>query len=244
MYSALQNLRSKEETSKSGSLWSKDEDETLKNLIQTSSMSISELALQFKRSEGGILCRIMGYAYNERELMSLDELSLKYLIEVDELKRFFNKRDNKTKKMSNNTKKRKISSISSNNDSSKLSTGLTPVFSSIMAIDSIEDKLDLNETNEHYIYCLIEREFIKTRESIYKVGKSNHIFKRMNSYPKGSRVIALFRVQNCHKTEKELLAALDNNPKTIRAVEIGREYYKGDLVDLMAVFTEVCVKNI
>ena len=39
----------------------------------------------------------------------------------------------------------------------------------------------------NYIYLLQEREFIKTKENVYKIGmtkKENH--KRFNQYPKGS----------------------------------------------------------
>lgn len=257
--------RSKEETSRSGILWTHDEDNELKNIIsdRTTNLSISDIALKFKRTKGGILCRIMGYAYEEKDILTLEELSKKYFIETNELKRFFLKKDTKAKKKINISKKRKLNnylkhekitspnskpeteekqSDSTNNDPSK--TGLTPQLNSLKFPEYIPLDLSLSENNEHYIYCLIEREFIKTGETIYKVGKSNHIFKRMTSYPKGSRVLSIFRVNNCHQVEKDLLTALDTNPKIQRAPNIGREYYNCNLSDLLEVFTDICLKNI
>lgn len=261
MYSIFKVLRSKDETSRSGILWTPEEDNELKNIINTTDLSITDIALKFKRTEGGILCRIMGYAYEEKDTLSLEELSKKYCIDSNELNRFFSKKNNKAKKKMNNSKKRKLSHYlkreetntsprsttetdeKQNTENEIAKTGLTPQLNSLILPDYKPTELNL-ENNEHYIYCLIEREFIKTGETIYKVGKSNHIFKRMNSYPKGSRVLAVFRVNNCHKVEKDLLLALDTNPKIQRAPHIGREYYNCNLADLFEVFTNICLKNI
>jgi len=77
----------------------------------------------------------------------------------------------------------------------------------------------------NYIYCLREREFIKTGELIYKVGKTTvNPSKRINQYPNESELILLIQVYNCHIFEKELLKVLDSKFK--RAVSIGREYYE------------------
>ena len=111
----------------------------------------------------------------------------------------------------------------------------------------IEEKIEKNmveydESNEQHIYCLIEREFIKTKETIYKIGKSTKLFKRLEHYPKGSRVIAFAKVNDCNKAEEELLASLDKEVK--RAPEIGREYYNCNLPDLLRIFHTVAINNI
>ena len=40
----------------------------------------------------------------------------------------------------------------------------------------------MNEKKEH-IYLIQEREFIKTEEPIYKLGKTHNIFQRKSGYP-------------------------------------------------------------
>lgn len=69
-----------------------------------------------------------------------------------------------------------------------------------------QESQEYQESQEsHHLYCLIEREFLKSGEKIYKVGKSVHLSQRMNSYPKGSTIISIFKVNDCHITEKILL---------------------------------------
>ena len=103
----------------------------------------------------------------------------------------------------------------------------------------------LKETQEsHHLYCLIEREFLKSGEKIYKVGKSVHLSQRMNSYPKGSLIISIFKVNDCHITEKLLLKRLDQELSFRNAREIGRVYYEADLPSLLKIFIEVCMSNL
>lgn len=113
----------------------------------------------------------------------------------------------------------------------------------IVNIPSIEDQKDdiENEEEHNYIYCLIEREFLKTKETIYKVGKTNNINKRIKQYPKGSQMIAYIKVKDCHKAEKELLTILDSVVQ--RAPEIGREYYNCQLKSLLPTFYKVAMDN-
>jgi hypothetical protein len=108
-----------------------------------------------------------------------------------------------------------------------------------------EEKDDLVEeenNQQNFIYCLIEREFLKTKESIYKVGKTNNPFRRFCHYPKGSEMIAFAKVKDCNKAEKELLSLLDSKLK--RAPEIGREYYNCKLKVLLDLFYKVAYNNI
>lgn len=78
------------------------------------------------------------------------------------------------------------------------------------------------------IYVIQVREFINSNESIYKVGKTTHtIQKRLSQYPKGSKVLHHFKVNNCHLSEKELLKHL--RYKMINRKDIGSEYFEGDI---------------
>jgi hypothetical protein len=105
---------------------------------------------------------------------------------------------------------------------------------------------DTSDTDQdHYIYCIMEREFVKTGENIYKVGKSTQVFKRIKHYPNDSKVILIAKVKDCHKAEIELLNGLDGNPCIRRANKIGREYYEcDDLKSLVSVFNSVYINNL
>ena len=83
-----------------------------------------------------------------------------------------------------------------------------------------------------HIYLLQEREFIKTNEPIYKLGKtktginSNGDLKRFKQYPNGSNLIIYRECDDCDNKEKELLSLF--NDKFIQRDDIGREYFEGN----------------
>jgi len=63
-----------------------------------------------------------------------------------------------------------------------------------------------------YIYLLQEREFIKTKENIYKLGKSKQEnLKRIQNYPNGTKLNIQLKCENCdinnnyHKTILQFL---------------------------------------
>jgi len=60
--------------------------------------------------------------------------------------------------------------------------------------------------SNNYIYLLKEREFIKTNEHIYKIGRSKQEnTKRFLQYPKGSQLIIQSICKDCIKFEYELI---------------------------------------
>jgi len=64
----------------------------------------------------------------------------------------------------------------------------------------------------HYIYLLQEREFTKTSEPIYKVGrttKSNH--QRFNQYPNGSILLFQMICNNCKNIERCIIKQFKEN---------------------------------
>ena len=78
-----------------------------------------------------------------------------------------------------------------------------------------------------YIYLLQEREFIKTKENVYKVGmtkKENN--KRFNQYPKGSVLLFQIICNNCKNMEKIILKKFKETFKQKK--DIGNEYFEGD----------------
>jgi len=79
----------------------------------------------------------------------------------------------------------------------------------------------------NYIYLLQEREFIKTKENVYKVGmtkKENH--KRFNQYPKGSVLLFQMICNDCNNIEKSVIKIFKNI--FIQRKDIGNEYFEGD----------------
>lgn len=83
-----------------------------------------------------------------------------------------------------------------------------------------------------YIYLLQEREFIKTKEYVYKVGmtkKENH--ERFNQYPKGSVLLFQMICNNCKNMEKLVLKKFKETFKQRK--DIGNEYFEGEYKDMI-----------
>jgi hypothetical protein len=78
-----------------------------------------------------------------------------------------------------------------------------------------------------YIYLLQEREFIKTKENIHKLGKTKQEnLKRLKQYSKGSELIIQLQCENCDIIEKNLIIIFKESFK--QRTDIGTEYFEGD----------------
>ena len=91
------------------------------------------------------------------------------------------------------------------------------------------DNNDNNENNENkeFIYLLQEREFIKTKEPIYKIGKTKQEkLKRIKSYPNGSELLLYTVCNNCDEIEKTIINKFKCH--FIHKKELGNEYFMGD----------------
>ena len=92
-----------------------------------------------------------------------------------------------------------------------------------------------------YIYLLQEREFIKTKEYVYKVGmtkKKNH--ERFNQYPKGSVLLFQMICNNCKNMEKLVLKTYKETFKQRK--DIGNEYFEGEYKDMIDIIY-LTIKN-
>lgn len=98
-----------------------------------------------------------------------------------------------------------------------------------------------------YLYILREREFIKSKEHVYKIGRTNKSvpFDRMRNYPNNSSIIAIEKVFDPIGAEKLFISKLDAlcvSKVLTQREDIGREYYEGDIsiirMTLQEVFTE------
>lgn len=78
-----------------------------------------------------------------------------------------------------------------------------------------------------YVYLLQEREFIRTKENVYKVGMTKkENYKRFNQYPKGSVLLFQMICDNCRKMEKLVLKKFKETFKQRK--DIGNEYFEGE----------------
>ena len=60
-----------------------------------------------------------------------------------------------------------------------------------------------------YIYLLQERAFIKTKENIYKLGKTKQEnLKRIQNYPNGTKLNIQLECENCDINEKNLIVII------------------------------------
>ena len=85
-----------------------------------------------------------------------------------------------------------------------------------------------------YIYLIQEREFLTQNLPVYKIGKSTQEnCRRLNSYPKGSKLIFCNEVNECHFIERELIILLKE--KFIWRNDLGNEYFEGDLYEIKLV---------
>jgi hypothetical protein len=110
-------------------------------------------------------------------------------------------------------------------------------------IDEIRENIDeIKEKSPQvleYIYLLREREFIKTNELIYKIGKTKQIPEnRFKGYPKGSEIILVIKVNDCDIAEKHVKILFDN--KFVNRTDIGREYYEGNVADMEKELHDIC----
>jgi len=97
--------------------------------------------------------------------------------------------------------------------------------------DYLRDKQD--DSYDHYIYLLIEREFIKTHEPIYKIGKTRRgPFERFKHYPNGSIVLLLLHTDHLDVLERNIINALTAQ-FTLRN-DIGSEYFEGDKREIIS----------
>jgi hypothetical protein len=81
-----------------------------------------------------------------------------------------------------------------------------------------------------FIYVIKEREFIKTDENVFKVGRTTRVVnRRLDQYPKGSRPYYFEEVKNCVETERLIIARLKSfSNYFIHRTDIGAEYFEGN----------------
>lgn len=94
---------------------------------------------------------------------------------------------------------------------------------------------------EGYLYIIQIREFVKTNEPIYKVGRTCDIIRRYSQYPKSSRLLYLIPCNNLVKQERKLLESLRNQFKN--RIDIGLEYFEGSLCDIISTMFSIAIEK-
>ena len=92
-------------------------------------------------------------------------------------------------------------------------------------------KLSTYQKRKEYIYLLWPRDLELRNMKIFKIGRTYDFDARLNKYPDNSIVYRVIRVLNCHVAEKALIDTFCLNFK--RRKDIGREYYQGDVTQMM-----------
>lgn len=96
--------------------------------------------------------------------------------------------------------------------------------------------------NTGNIYVIIEREFIKTDEKIYKICKTRQEnFNRFNQYPKNSILLYYQKTNDYENMEKKILLKLKE--KFIQKKNIGKEYFNGNIVEIVKEIIEIIFPN-
>lgn len=89
-----------------------------------------------------------------------------------------------------------------------------------------------SENKSEYIYLLQEREFIKTNEPIFKIGKTKQLNnKRFCKYPNGSILLFQMICNNCDILEKQIIELFKE--KYIIKKDLGHEYFEGCYVSMI-----------
>ena len=80
---------------------------------------------------------------------------------------------------------------------------------------------------KEHVYLIYEREFIRSGENVYKIGRTEqpHLI-RINAYPKSSELLGFWACENSKLLETEILDLFCSKYKQRK--EYGREYFEGN----------------
>jgi hypothetical protein len=105
----------------------------------------------------------------------------------------------------------------------------------------------MSDTAPQYIYLIQEREFIKTKDPVYKVGRTKkENLTRFKQYPKGSNLLLQMICSNCQNIEAQLIKIFKEHFNQRK--EIGNEYFQGNyktMIDIIfsTIKNEICLNG-
>lgn len=95
------------------------------------------------------------------------------------------------------------------------------------------------------LYLIWEREFLKSGENLFKIGRTDNIRRRLSQYPKGSRLLFSIYTPDCLTAERELIRKFKSTFKP--RADIGREYFEGEsycMIDVISEYVTTQLQNI
>jgi len=92
---------------------------------------------------------------------------------------------------------------------------------------------------ESYIYLVHPKQFVKSNQNIYKIGKTRRP-DRICFYGKGSLCVLMMLVGDCDYEEKRLIKFFKQKFKLRN--DIGLEYFEGNLLEMTNIIFETCNK--
>lgn len=105
----------------------------------------------------------------------------------------------------------------------------------------LEKSRHQHQNRSEYVYIIQEREFIRLKETTYKVGRtSTGPNNRLKSYPKGSRTIMVINVKNSVEAEHKLVKKFKKRFEHKK--EYGNEYFQGDLEEMKTCMLRIALK--
>lgn len=87
------------------------------------------------------------------------------------------------------------------------------------------------------LYILQTRHCIQMRIPVYKVGRASDAGRRLQQYPKGSRLIVRLPVSHMLASERIMLAICNNN--FVQRKDFGTEYFQGDICLIVGILAMV-----
>lgn len=93
-----------------------------------------------------------------------------------------------------------------------------------------------SEPHKNSVYLLIEREFMVSKQNIFKIGRSANVSNRTKQYPKGSQLLVVLPCIDSCDAERNLQTVFRN--KFIHRKDIGSEYYEGSPNSVIKEFIE------
>jgi hypothetical protein len=84
---------------------------------------------------------------------------------------------------------------------------------------------------DDWLYMIQGRDHRRQHESIYRIGRTNDLNRRINEYHPYSQIIDVFKVDNNKKCEREFIKEFKSDFELRN--DIGREYFEGDERDMI-----------
>ncbi len=104
------------------------------------------------------------------------------------------------------------------------------------------NNINILQNHKDYIYVIQTREYINKNENVYKIGRTGLIRERMNTrYPEHSKIYFINPVNNIRLCETYLLRTLRYRNFIVKQ---GREYFEGNIDEILNIVKEILNNNV